>query len=144
LRGGGGSVVCDTNYLPGGLRLDASYIANIILRYSLLGHGAVEINPSRVPVRITIDSIEADQVSIYGGNWPPAQYFLSPDTIEIRDSIFAALFADLGEEDDTLTLSGNLIKSSLFLDGGKGGDRLLDLGGVYPSANFREGWEAFG
>jgi hypothetical protein len=141
LNGGmNGNVVCDTNFLPGGLRLDASYIN---LRYSLFGFGQVAINPSRVPATIKVESIEADEVSIYGGNWPPVQYYALRDTVEVRDSVIEALFVDLGEEDDTLTLSGNHIRASMFLDGGRGGDKLLDLGGVYPKADFRVGWEGF-
>jgi len=63
------------------------------------------------------------------------------DTVDVRASALDRFFAALGDDNDSLTIFGNLIRQETDLDGGAGGsDRLLDQGndlrGTVRNRNF--------
>jgi hypothetical protein len=60
----------------------------------------------------------------------------------MRGSLLDDLFAHLGDNDDSLTLYGNLIRRGAIADGGAGSDALFDLGNTFRSALWRVGFES--
>jgi large repetitive protein len=59
------------------------------------------------------------------------------DSVDVRGSLMQILFADLGDQDDVITLFGNTIGAPngsgvLYLNGGTGFDQFANLGNVFP------------
>jgi hypothetical protein len=130
---GANTIICDTNFLPGRLLMFGNGSGRHVLANTIHGFNDVIFQAAGT---IEIRNITADLVTIYGG-------LQAADTVDIRSSLVEGLFADLGGNDDTLTLYGNRVNDSLFIDGGDGTDRLIDLGGTYPAAFTKTRWELF-
>jgi VCBS repeat-containing protein len=66
------------------------------------------------------------------------------DDVDARASAFDQVFADLGDDNDLLTVHGNLVRFLTDLDGGAGdADRLVDLGNSFQGSLNVRGFELF-
>jgi hypothetical protein len=66
------------------------------------------------------------------------------DTVDVRGSAVDQFFALLGDDDDSLTLFGNLLRLEADLDGGAGiADRLVNLGNDVRGAIRARNFELF-
>jgi hypothetical protein len=66
------------------------------------------------------------------------------DTVDVRASALDRFFAALGDDNDSLTIFGNLVRLETDLDGGAGSsDRLLDQGNDLRGAVRRRNFELF-
>jgi hypothetical protein len=138
VNGSAGHDACivDTNYVPGALSIFGEEGADYILAANNIhAQGDVLIDGEAGADFIEVRNISADQLSVAGD--------AGDDAVDLKYSVLQLLYADLGEGNDLLTLTSNTITGSLLLDGGNGVDWLLDLGGSYPAASSRFGWELF-
>jgi hypothetical protein len=66
------------------------------------------------------------------------------DKCHVRASLFEQLFADLGDDDDDLTLQWNIIHGLAEVDGGLGlSDRLTDPGNIFSGIYRKRRFETF-
>jgi hypothetical protein len=141
-RSGTSTLICDTNYLPGGLSMHSAYGSSRVFLANSIIPADVTItlfdggNRHALSNSVEVRNLEAGTVVIRGND--------GTEGVDVRSSLLDELFADLGGGSDLLTLYGNLIESTLDLDGGADTDRLLDLGGDNPVSNSRRNWEVFG
>jgi hypothetical protein len=67
------------------------------------------------------------------------------DTVDVRASALDRFFAALGDDNDSLTIFGNLVRLETDLDGGAGlSDRLSDQGNDFRGTVRRRNFELFG
>jgi hypothetical protein len=120
--GGAGTdgLTVDTNFFDANHWLDGGADGDAILLANGLGTELATINSGAGPDTITVRNHMAGQLTVDSG--------AGGDIVEVRSSAFDRFFASLGDGDDELTLFGNLIRVEADLDGGAGGDRLIDLG----------------
>jgi hypothetical protein len=123
----------EINYIVASLTIDGGMDADhLMLNNSILLHSAT-ITGGDGHDRIETVNNTARSLSLSGG--------AGLDSIDVRSSSLEQLFADLGDDNDALTLQWNVVHGLAQVDGGLGlSDQLLDpgnlFGGVYRKLRF--------
>ena len=135
--GGGNVITIDTNYLPAGFNfigsegVDVLIYANNInedeVLFFALGSGGDSL---------VVRNASAEAITVLAGG--------GADSVDIRSSLLELLYAELDADSDLFTAYGNSVTGSLYLDGGDGLDRLLDLSNSFSPLYVRERFELFG
>jgi hypothetical protein len=104
------------------------------------GFDLISITYSSIVGTVSVSSgSESDQVtiSVVGGRnlWLDAAAGF--DAVRIEYSAFDTLFAQLGAENDSLTVRGSLIRVAALLDGGVGGDLFAGAGNLIKGISLR-------
>jgi uncharacterized protein DUF4394 len=127
----------DTNFFDAAIFLDGGAENDTVLLANNLGSELSAINTGAGSDTITVRNQSASLLVIDSG--------AGNDTVETRSSAFDRFFAIMGDEDDQLTLFGNLFRFEMDLDGGNGiVDRLLNLGNDTRGAARARNFELFG
>ena len=133
-RAGSDSLRIDTNFFDAALLIDGNGDGDFIFLANGLGTEVATIEGGDGADLITVQNQTAGvlQVNTGAGN----------DAVEVRSSAFDRFFAQLGDDNDTLTVRGNLSRFETVLDGGNGAfDRFLDLGNSFFGAFVKNGFE---
>jgi hypothetical protein len=120
---GDDSLVVDTNYFISTLVISGGADADKLELRNSLGLKAASLYGSTGNDRATVSNLTAGLLALNLG--------AQNDTVDIRSSLFDEFFASLVENDDSITLYGNLVRRGTELDGGSGLDSLLDLGNQF-------------
>jgi hypothetical protein len=121
-NGGSGadSLICDTNYFVASLFMGGGGDADLLELRNSLGIVAATLDGGAGNDTAAVSNLTAGRLALTTGS--------QSDILDVRSSMLDALFADLGPQDDRLTLYGNLVRGQTNLDGGAGGDAFFDLG----------------
>ncbi len=131
------SLTVDTNFFDASLLLDGGADNDTVFLANGLGIDIGTINTGAGADTVTVRNETQGRLNIDTGS--------GNDTVDVRASAFDRLFASLGEDDDELTLFGNLLRIEADLDGGPGSaDRLRDLGNDVRGALRTRNFELFG
>jgi uncharacterized repeat protein (TIGR01451 family) len=127
----------NTNFFDNGLFLDGGAENDTIFLANGLGTEMAAINSGAGSDTITVLNQTASLLVIDSG--------AGNDTAEVRSSAFDRFFAIMGDDDDQLTIFGNLFRFEMDLDGGNGlVDRLLNQGNDVRGAARARNFELFG
>jgi hypothetical protein len=111
----------DTNFFDADQVLDGGDDDDTVFLANGLGTDLGNIITGGGTDSVTVRNETQTQLNINTGS--------GADTVDMRASALDRFFAVLGDDNDTLTIFGNLIRIETDLDGGAGGsDRLLNLG----------------
>jgi hypothetical protein len=135
-RAGDDTLTVDTNFFDADLTLEGNGDRDALLLANGLGTETAVLNGGAGPDSITVRNQTAGQLNLDAG--------AGGDTAEIRASAFDRLFASLGDDNDELTVHGNLVRFAAELEGGLGADRLLDFGNGFLAVYEELGFELFG
>ncbi|MEX2138936.1 MAG: Calx-beta domain-containing protein [Pirellulales bacterium] len=131
------SLTVDTNFFDANLLLDGGADNDTVFLANGLGTDVGTINTGAGANSVTIRNETTARLNIDTGT--------GADTVDVRSSALDRFFAILGEDDDQLTLFGNLLRLEADLDGGPGSaDRLRDLGNDVRGAFRTRNFELFG
>jgi hypothetical protein len=130
------SLTVDTNFFDANLLLDGGADNDSVFLANGLGIDIGTINTGAGDDTVTVRNETEGRANIDTGS--------GDDTVDVRSSAVDRFFALLGEDDDQLTLFGNLLRLEADLDGGPGSaDRLLDLGNDVRGALRTRNFELF-
>jgi hypothetical protein len=130
---GADSLVVDTNYFVSTLLISGGADADKLELRNSLGLKFATLNGSGGNDRATVSNLTAGTLALNLGS--------QNDTVDIRSSLLDELFASLVENDDSITLYGNLVRRGTSLDGGSGIDALIDLGNRFTGGARKLGFE---
>jgi hypothetical protein len=117
---GNDSLTVDTNFFDASLLLDGGADHDTVFLANSLGTDVGTINTGAGDDTVTLRNETQARANIDTGS--------GDDTVDMRSSAVDLFFARLGDDDDALTLFGNLLRIETDLDGGAGSaDRLIDL-----------------
>jgi hypothetical protein len=130
---GADSLVVDTNYFVSTLLISGGADADKLDLRNSLGLKAATLNGSTGNDRATVSNLTAGLLALNLG--------AQNDTVDIRSSLLDEFFASLVDNDDSITLYGNLVRRGTSLDGGSGIDALIDLGNRFTGGARKLGFE---
>jgi hypothetical protein len=131
------SLTVDTNFFDSQLLLDGGADNDTIFLANGLGTDIGTINTGAGDDTVTVQNETQVSATIDTGS--------GDDTVDVRSSAVDRFFALLGDDDDELTLFGNLLRIEADLDGGAGSaDRLIDLGNDVRGTLRTRNFELFG
>jgi hypothetical protein len=134
---GNDSLTVDTNFFDALLLLDGGADNDTVFLANGLGTDVGTINTGAGDDTVTVRNETQVRANIDTGS--------GGDTVDVRSSAVDQFFAVLGDDDDELTLFGNLLRLEADLDGGAGGaDRLIDLGNDVRGTLRTRSFELFG
>jgi hypothetical protein len=137
--GGAGSdtLTVDTNFFDAALLVDTGADNDTIFLANGLGIDIGTIITGAGDDSITVRNETQGRADIDTGS--------GDDTVDVQSSAVNQFFALLGDDDDELTLFGNLVQIEADLDGGAGtADRLIDLGNDVRGELRTRNFELFG
>jgi hypothetical protein len=138
ILGGSGDdhLIADTCFLPGALSLTGNAGSDWIEYRNSIGLIQTGILGSDGHDLIEVGNVTVNTLRIDGA--------VGNDTVAVRASLLAQLFADLGDHDDALTVESNLVHGSAELHGGLGmSDWLTDHGNLFHGAIRKRTFEMF-
>jgi hypothetical protein len=131
------SLIVDTNFFDANQVLDGGDDSDTVFLANGLGTDLGVINTGSGADSVTVRNETQVQLNINTGS--------GADVVDVRASAFDRFFAALGDDNDELTIFGNLIRQETDLDGGAGGgDRLRDLGNDLRGVVRQRNFELFG
>jgi hypothetical protein len=134
---GSDSLTVDTNFFDAAVFLDTGADNDTIFLANGLGTDISTINTGAGDDEVTVQNETAGRSNIDTGS--------GDDIVDVRSSAVDQFFALLGDDDDELTLFGNLVQIEADLDGGAGSaDRLIDLGNDVRGELRTRNFELFG
>jgi hypothetical protein len=123
-RAGSDSMRIDTNFFDANVLIDGGSDSDFIFLGNGTGTDSATISGGDGADLITVQNQTASVLQMNTG--------AGTDAIEVRSSALDRFFAQLGDDNDSLTIRGNLSRLETSLDGGTGAfDRLLDLGNSF-------------
>jgi len=125
----------DTNFFDADLLLDGGADGDEIWLGNGLGTELGTVDGGSGADTVVVDNQTTATFSVVTG--------AGRDIVDVRASAFTLFFAGLGDDDDELSVFGNLSRFETTFDGGLGGlDRLLDLGNSFAGFT-SNGFESF-
>jgi hypothetical protein len=136
-RGGHDLLRVDTNFFDADLLVEGNSESDSLFLANGLGTEVGTLRGGDGSDAITVQNQTAVRLDIDAG--------AGIDAVDIRSSAFDHLFALLGDDNDLLTVGGNLSRLQTSLDGGLGDfDTLLDLGNSFFGSFAEQGFEVPG
>jgi hypothetical protein len=130
---GADTLVVDTNFFVARLLIDGGADADRLELRNSLGLVAATLDAGADADEAFVSNLTASRLTLILG--------AENDTADVRGSLLDEIFAHLGDHDDSLTLFGNRVRRASSVDGGAGGDALVDLGNTFLSVLWRLGFE---
>jgi hypothetical protein len=125
-------VIIDTNYFIATLLIDGGAEDDRLGLYNSLGMVAVTMQGAAGADTVLVANLTAKRLTVNTGT--------EKDGADIRSSLFDEFFANMGDQDDTLQLFGNLVRATASFDGGAGADDAF----FNVSNTFRAGFRRVG
>jgi hypothetical protein len=136
-EGGGNVVTINSNYLPAGFTFNGSDGVDVLVyANNVNGDSALFFALGSGADSLVVRNANAKVITVSAGG--------GADSLDIRSSLLELLYAELDADSDLFTVYGNSVTGSLYLDGGDGLDRLLDLGNTFSPVYLRQRFELIG
>jgi parallel beta-helix repeat protein len=126
-------IIVDTNYFVATLLIDGGAEDDRLALSNSLGLIAATIEGAAGADTVLVGNLTARRLTVNTGT--------EKDGVDIRSSLFDELFANMGDQDDTLQLFGNLVRGTPVFDGGAHSDAFFNVNNTFRGGYRLAGFE---